>query len=365
MHIGIDIKNYALYHSGIFNATFPLISELIRKRPDISFTLVGPAKGFVPFVGLPNCRHLPIQIPRVRRGEYLYNFLSFPLGLRKVAFDLFYSPYFDLWLPGRIPFVVSLHDMLHYRLPELYHPLLRTYLRRVQKRNARLARHIFTISECSKRDIVDYLGIPAEKVTVMIVPINEAFLEAAAVDPEAGSEMQQETADRTVVLYSGGVEHRKNLVRLLEAFAGLPEEFLLVMTGKKEQYSKYRQWLEQLERKNQLWLCGFLETAELRRLYHRCDLIVYPSLWEGFGYPIIEAMAVKKPIACSRLSSLPEVGGDYPVYLDPYSIDDIRRSIREGVKKKIPADFPFPDQYRLSNARRVFLTAFEKLLVPG
>jgi glycosyltransferase involved in cell wall biosynthesis len=362
MHIGIDIKNYALYQSGIFNATYPLVNGFLEKRPDIDFTLVGPAAGFRPFRHWPHCRHLPIEIPRIRRGEYLYNFVSFPLRFGRSAFDLFYSPYFDLWIPKRQPFVITIHDLVHFRLPELYHPLLKGYLCQIQKRNARLARHIFTISNTSKRDIVELLGIDERKVSIVDNPISEELLRPPNGDLPESWLSEWRLAERSVVLYTGGVEHRKNLSRLLKAFQGLPRDYLLVLTGNPRAYHKYQHPIDDLAKDKRLWFCGFLPRRQLRQLYHHCNLIVYPSLWEGFGYPIIEAMAVRKPIACSNLASLPEVGGDYPIYFDPYRIDDIRRAIREGAAREIPESFVFPDKYRLDQARQVFRKAFEKLL---
>lgn len=361
--IGIDIKNYALYSSGIYNATFPLVEHWIDQSPDREFLLLGPKAGGRYFGDRSNVRLKNISIPPLPKyGGYLYNFTSFPFAARSTKLELFYSPYFDLWIPEAIPSVITIHDMVHFHLPELYRPSLRKYLTFILKQNAKRAKHILTVSEFTRQDILKTLNVPESKVTVINNSIDENFLQ-----PPKGDDYGKELANsdlfrgKKIVLYSGGSEHRKNLARLFKAFAKLPEEYLLVLTGREESYGGYPELLRPLKEKGQLHSTGFIEYDQLKQLYHLVDLIAYPSLWEGFGYPIIEAMAVKKPIVCSHASCLPSVGGDYPIYFDPLSEQEIKEAIIKGCNTTIAEDFQFPEKYRVHNSKKSFLETITKL----
>jgi glycosyltransferase involved in cell wall biosynthesis len=156
------------------------------------------------------------------------------------------------------------------------------------------------------------------------------------------------------LLYTGGAEHRKNISRLFDAVDKLTDEFILIVTGDEQKYVQYSSKISKLKKKKKLYFTGHVTDKQLVALYCSCDLVVYPSLWEGFGYPIIEAMAVKKPIACSNVASLPEIGGDYPTYFDPLSVTEMKLAIESGVSRYVSSDFQFPAKFQGNNLQKRF-----------
>lgn len=362
--IGIDVKNYALFNSGIYQATFPLVEALIKELETETFLAMGPEAGCKKFSHLKNVQKQAISIPKFPKyREYLYNFTSFPLVARKSKLKLFYSPYFDLFIPKKYKSIITIHDMVHFHHPELYRSSLRKYLIYILKRNAKNADHIITVSEYTRQDIIKLLGISPNKVTVVNNSIDEALL--LPIKKSGFFEVLKKEPllkDKKRILYSGGVEHRKNLSRLFKAFRSLSKDYVLIATGEEEKYSAYRKDIAELVERNQIYFTGFLEKDDFRQLYHHVDLIVYPSLWEGFGYPIIEAMAARKPLACSNVSCMPSVGGEYPIYFDPFSCDEIKKAIEKGAEMKISDSFVFPEKYRLKNNTTTFIDLISKSL---
>jgi glycosyltransferase involved in cell wall biosynthesis len=357
MNIAIDIKNYAMYSSGIYNATFPRVESFINSHQDWRFFLVGPNKGTSHFESFSNCFNVPVEIPPFKKGEYLYNFINFPFKIYKEKFDLFYSPYFDLLIPKKFNSLITIHDMVHFRFPQLYRKSLLFYIKYIIARNARNAKKIITDSYQSKQDIIRFLNIPDHKIEVIYCSLPSAFLKVAENSHEEDLGLVSNNLifeGKKKLLYTGGAEHRKNISRLFDAVDELTDEFVLIITGDEQKYFQYSSKISKLKKKKKLYFTGHVTDKQLVALYCFCDLVVYPSLWEGFGYPIIEAMAVKKPIACSNVASLPEIGGDYPTYFDPLSVNEMKLAIERGVSRTVPSDFQFPAKFQGDNLQKRF-----------
>ena len=359
MKIGIDTKNYASHQGGIFNATFAPLTGLIKSKRDWDFLAIGPEAGCRWFTGQPNVQSCLVELPAIKYGGYLYNFTRFPYRLPK-GLDGFYSPYYDLWLPKDLPQVITIHDLVYFLQPEGYNPLLLAYYKRIAYRNGALAKAVITVSESSRRDILTHLGLPEDKVVVIPNSIDPQWL-SPVQKTGWGEAVAARFKDQALLLYPGGLERRKNLGRLLEAVALLPEGYCLVLTGNPAQYRKAHPRLVHLEKKGRAWLPGFLSSQELRELYGLSQAVVYPSLLEGFGYPMIEAMATRKPLACSNASCLPEIGGDYPIYFDPKSPAQMAEAMLEAAGKTIHPNFVFPEKYRLEHNQPQFIQLFERI----
>ncbi len=229
-----------------------------------------------------------------------------------------------------VPTILTVHDLIFRHLPEHHKRLNRWYLNATLPLYCRRATHIIAVSEATRRDLVAMYGLPPEKITV----IHEAA--APGIQPQFPERIAKVRAryelPEQYLLYVGTIEPRKNLTRLLHAWEPLylaGESPPLVLVGK-------RGWLEDdflaaLEAspaREGVIRTGYARDVDLPVLYAAATAFVFPSLYEGFGLPPLEAMACGTPVACSNTSSLPEVVGDAALCFDPHDTDAIRDTLQ-------------------------------------
>jgi glycosyltransferase involved in cell wall biosynthesis len=249
--------------------------------------------------------------------------------------DLLHSPYWSnpLWAPW--PTVVTVHDVIQFVLPEYaWRKISRVYFG-IVSRGARRADAIITVSECSKRDIVKLLGLPPQRIHVIgnavdatLHPVRDAWL-LASVRERYG-------IGARFVLYFGGFDLRKNVPRLIEAYGRLPavlrKEYQLVISGRYQHlghplYPDPRETVQRLGLEGQVIFTGQIREQDKAPLFSAATVFAFPSLYEGFGIPVLEAMACGTPVVTSNLSALPEVAGDAGLLVDPYNTDAISAGI--------------------------------------
>ncbi len=250
--------------------------------------------------------------------------------------DLLHSPYWSnpLWAPW--PTVVTVHDVIQFVLPEYaWRKISRVYFG-IVSRSARRADAVITVSECSKRDIVTLLGLPPERIHVIgnavdasLHPVRDAWLLASV-------RVRYGIAPR-FILYFGGFDLRKNVPRLIESYARLPaalrKEYQLVIAGRYMHlghplYPDPRQTVQRLGLDGRVVFTGQVREQDKAPLFSAATVFVFPSLYEGFGIPVLEAMACGTPVVTSDSSALPEVVGDAGLLVDPYDTDAISDGIR-------------------------------------
>jgi glycosyltransferase involved in cell wall biosynthesis len=248
-------------------------------------------------------------------------------GARRERVDLLHCPYFAAPLVRRQPTVVTIHDVIPLVLAEYgRRETSRLYTRLVSFTSKR-ADAIIAVSECSRRDIVDTLGIPANKISVIgnavhpsYYPITDSWLLAAV--------RERYNVARKYILYFGGFDLRKNVPRIIRSYAALPPtlraEYQLVIAGRLHLlghplYPDPRPLVRELGLGDRIIFTGQIREQDKAPLYSGAAVFVFPSLYEGFGMPVLEAMACGAPVITSRLSALPEVVDDAGVLVDPYS----------------------------------------------
>jgi glycosyltransferase involved in cell wall biosynthesis len=200
---------------------------------------------------------------------------------------------------------------------------------------ARKADRVLTVSEASKRDILHYTGVDADKISVIYNGLDSQF----AVPPGAAAierVQQRFQLNHPFVLYVGNIKPHKNLERLIAAFAAAradgPEDLKLVVIGNEtSNYPTVRQAVHRHRLDKHVRFFGFQPAATLVVFYRLARAFVFPSLYEGFGLPPLEAMANETPVVTSNVSSLPEVAGDAALLVDPYDVDAIADGIRRAV----------------------------------
>jgi glycosyltransferase involved in cell wall biosynthesis len=236
-----------------------------------------------------------------------------------------------LLLPLRsVPTVLTVHDLIFRHLPEHHKPLNRWYLNWSLPLYCRRATHVITISECTRRDLIAAYDVAPEKVSVIHEAADPRFAPQAP-DRVAAVRRRYGLPER-YLLFVGTIEPRKNLTRLLRAFEAVHREGLsdaLVVVGKQGWlYGDFFAELEASPVREAVVLPGYVPDGDLPAIYAGAQALVWPSLYEGFGLPVLEAMACGTPVACSGTSSLPEVGGEAALYFDPASQGAITDAVR-------------------------------------
>jgi len=228
-----------------------------------------------------------------------------------------------------VPTVLTVHDLIYHLFPQYHKRLNRTYLGAAMPLFVRRATAVITVSESSKRDLVRLYGVRPEKVTVVYEGAS-ANLSPAADDEIARVRRRYGLPERFAVTV-GTIEPRKNLSRLLDAFViakeRVPDLGLVVVGSKGWLYQSFFRKLESHECRDHVLVAGYVSEEDLAAVYSAADLCVVPSLYEGFGLPVLEAMACGTPVVCSRASSLPELGGDAVLYFDPRDADEMGETV--------------------------------------
>lgn len=253
--------------------------------------------------------------------------------------NIVHYPYFEpffLTLPlfEKRKLVVTVHDLIPFVFPKNFPRGIKGNLRwEIQKRILRRANMIITDSNSSKEDIEKFVKVDANKIKAIYLAASDKFKKLE----NAGDVRRKYNLPEKFVLYVGDVTWNKNLPRLIEAVRGL--DLPLVMVGKAlvdEDFDRENPWNSDLSKVHdlaqnysKLIRPGFVEDNDLVKLYNLATVFAMPSIYEGFGLPILEAMGCSCPVVTSRGGSIPEIAGDAAIYVDPYSVENIAQGIKD------------------------------------
>jgi len=256
-----------------------------------------------------------------------------PWVLHRERPDVYHAPHYVLPAGVRCRSVVTIHDCIHLMFPQyLPNRAAYAYARASMWAAARRSDRILTVSEASKRDILHFFNVPPEKIVVVYNAIDEHFsVTPPAEDVARVRERYQ--LDHQFMLYVGNIKPHKNLVRLIEAFAelrrtGFDEVKLLIIGDQISKLPALRRAVHSHKLHKHVRFLGYVSDQTLGVLYRLAAAFVFPSLYEGFGLPPLEAMASGTPVVTSNVSSLPEVAGEAAVLVDPYDVDSIVDGMR-------------------------------------
>jgi glycosyltransferase involved in cell wall biosynthesis len=260
--------------------------------------------------------------------------LGFPIEARRRKLDLFHAQYF---LPPALgcKTVLTVHDISYERFPEFFTRKHNFLSRALIPDSCRRADRIITVSEHSKKDLVELYRLDPERITVTYNGYPEEFEPVPLC-------LAEETVARDFgirgdyLLYVGALQPRKNLVRLLTAFQQLREKnkipHKLVMAGKKEWlFADIFAAIREFQLENEVVVTGYVPVERLPSLFSAATAFVYPSIYEGFGMPVLEAMACGTPVITSTGSSLEEIAGGAAVLVDPYDVTALANAIEDVV----------------------------------
>jgi glycosyltransferase involved in cell wall biosynthesis len=324
MHVALNahlLSGEASYRSaGIHGYIFNTLAYLPDVDSDLAYTVLAGIGMLPERQGWNVIRsRLPTRHPMVR---ILWEQCFAPWVLRRLSPDLLHGMAFATPLLWRGPSVVTIYDLSFLRYPQRLGYGRRLYLQWATRVSARRARRLITISESSKAEISALLGVDPQRVDVAVPGVAECFR------PQPLAEVAKFRANQKLparfILYLGTLEPRKNLDTLLRAYARLSQrsQVKLILAGARGwQTESLFALIESLGLGSDVVLPGYIPNQALPMWYNAADLFVYPSVYEGFGLPLLEAMACGTPVVASYATSLPEAVGPDGILLPPLDID--------------------------------------------
>jgi glycosyltransferase involved in cell wall biosynthesis len=227
--------------------------------------------------------------------------------------------------------VVTVHDLSFLHYPENFQALKRSYLQYFTKMSVQRARRVIAISENTKRDLVHHYGISPTKVDMIHYGLDPIFRPLPAA--QVAEFRAKKGLPEHFILFVGTLEPRKNIVRLIDAYASLAHDRppLMLIGGKGWFYEEIFARVEALGLGSSVHFAGYVPAKELPLWYNAADLFVYPSLYEGFGLPPLEAMACGTPVVTSTVSSLPEVVGQAGLLVEPDDVEALTAAMAQAL----------------------------------
>src|ERR1700680_4745994 len=303
--------------------------------------------------------------------------------LKRLNCDLMHIPYL-FWMPRSLPcpYVMTVHDVLEH----MYRAHDRSSLRRslhfqLTRRVLKGAARILAVSKYTKSDIEKLFGIPGSRIEVVYNAIDERFLRGHASETDRQVLAERYLVTYPFLLYAGRISPHKNLVRIIEAFSALKAELekerrfpdlkLIIIGDELSKHPDLRRTVIRGGVQNDVRFMGFVPIEMLRVFYDAAKIFVFPSLYEGFGLPPLEAMAHGTPVVTSNVSSLPEVGGNAAVLVHPENVFEIMRALhrvlmdqplREKMKER---SYRQAAKFSWEKSVRRIMEAYREVLSPG
>jgi len=344
MRIGIDYTAAVRQGAGIGRYTRQLVQALLELDRDNSYVLLAATGGaHGPSAAWPQVgeRLAPVRQVRLpvsdRTLNVLWHRLQLPLWAEWASgpLDILHSPDFALPPVRRARTILTVHDLSFMRVPECSDPRLRAYLLRVVPASVRRADVVLADSESTRQDVIELLGVDPARVEVVYAGVESRFQRVRDAQTLQAVRSRYHLPAH-FILGVGTLQPRKNFERLIEGFShvrdAVPAETHLVIAGGVGWlYEGIHRCIKELGLQEAVHLPGYVADEDLPALYSLADVFAFPSLYEGFGLPPLEAMACGTPVVCSNASSLPEVVGQAALTVDPLDVDALTDALRRAL----------------------------------
>ena len=322
----------------------------------------------------PNCnslRMVSFQFPTYRWGlERVWEDYVLPTMINRAKPDIFWGPRF--FVPGKLklPTVATIHDIAFVKHPDVVSEKQYKYFDEIIKNSLVSASHFIAVSKTTKSDFCEHYGVSEDKVSVIYNGYNQKFLFPADNMEKEKIKIKYKLPE-DFILFLGTIEPRKNLSRLIEAYKkseAFDRQIPLVIAGKMGWLqNKLITDIEPMVNNGNIILTGFINDDELRVLYQTCTFFVFPSLYEGFGIPVLEAMASGAAVLTSHSSSLYELFHDSAHLVDPFSVYSISNGINQLLKEEnrkvlIKRGYEITNQFSWKKAANQHLELFKSLI---
>lgn len=325
MKIGYDAKRLFNNFTGLGNYSRTMIDILTTYVPEHQYLLYSPKvtrnQVTMPYLEMEGCRTI---VPTGMMKGSLWRTYGMASALKNDEIDLFHGLSNELPVGlerRRIPSVVTIHDVAFHTFPDMYRWHDRMIYDWKWKYACRHANHIIAISESTKADIIQFYDVPEEKISVIYQPVNKVYYDSLPT-PHAGGV--------PYMLYVGSVNSRKNLLGIVKAMELLPADLQLPLTivgGGGSYKREVEQYIAEHHMEHMFQWATAIDSESLKQLYTNATMFLYPSFYEGFGLPVVEAMLSGCPVLTSNTSSLPEAGGPSSLQINPRNIEEIRDGI--------------------------------------
>lgn len=340
MKIGIDSRAANWYRgTGIGTYTYQLINSLNKIDAFNEYLIFMPKNSNYDIAF--NDNYKIKNITQCMNGNF-WDEVNIPNILKNKDIDLYHVPQNGVGLPKEktCPFVITLHDIIPYKMPETVgDKYLKIFLEKIPKIISKCD-GIITVSNYSKMDIIKAFNYPEEKIFVTHLANEDIYM---PLNKEKCKQFisKNYNIEDDFILYVGGFSPRKNIVGLIEAFSKIStkpnnkNKKLVILGQQGKSYSLYKKTAEDLHLCDKVIFPGFIPLEHMPIFYNACKLFVYPSLYEGFGLPPIEAMACGVPIIASNLTSIPEVVGDSGILINPYNINELSLAMENVLEDNV------------------------------
>jgi glycosyltransferase involved in cell wall biosynthesis len=331
MIIGYDAKRAFCNRRGLGNYSRDIIRLMSRYSPDNKLLLYTPKISNGLFDPDPTTtgtilphRFIDKQIPSLWRSSGICS------DIRAHKVDIFHG--LSQELPVGIEktgakSVVTMHDAIFVRYPELYDPLYRTIFTKKNRYSCRIADRIIAISEQTKSDIIEFFGADPGKIEVIYQGCNNIFRQSVSTDDLTAIKQKYNLPNEFIVTV-GAIEKRKNQGIILDAlYRGKIDIPLVIIGGKTKYAEEIAKKTHEYSLEHQIIVLDNVSTTDLPAIYHAALCLIYPSLFEGFGIPILEALCCQTPVITSQGSCFAETGGDAALYIDPKNADDVTEKL--------------------------------------
>ncbi len=344
---------------GSSQVAFELIKNIERIDRENDYTILLPSS---PIKDLPKERFgFKYKIYKPNKFKTRIG-IPLAIHLSKEKPDVFFSP--THYIPQFIstPRVVTIFDLAFFHFQNLFTKRDFLQLKNWTGYSIKNAKQIITISQSSKKDIIEFHKVDPGKITVAYPGYDDQIFRPIKNQNEINNVLQKYEISGKFVVFLGTIQPRKNLKRLIEAFEKIDDVKLVVIgktSGPGRQGWMYQEILDlpkKLEIEDKIQFCGFVPTEELPFIFSAAQAYILPSLWEGFGIPVLEAMACGTPAIVSNISSLPEVVGDVGLLVDPNSTTQIEQAIRT-----ITTDKKLRDKLSKKSLEQVKKFSWEKM----
>ena len=349
MKIAIDIRRMTEFGVGTY--TRNIVRALGRLDLINEYFLIGSPETVAEIGPLPGNFQ---TVPFVERETTVKGHFNFRRTLKSLACDLAHIPHL-FWLPRALPcpYVMTVHDLLEHMYLARGQSSLRRSLRfSLTRRALKGAARIFAVSRFTQSEIEKLFGIPASRIEVAYNAIDERFLHGHASEADRQVLAERYLVTHPFLLYAGRIGPHKNVVRIIEAFSALKAELekadrfpdlkLIIIGDELSKHPDLRRTVIRSGVQNDVRFMGFVPIEVLRIFYDAAKIFVFPSLYEGFGLPPLEAMAHGTPVVTSNSSSLPEVVGNAAVLVNPENVFEIMRALQ-----RVLLDQPLRDKLKL------------------
>jgi len=332
MRIGFDAKRAFYNHSGLGNYSRDVIKTLVHDFPTHEYHLYSPTiKKAVHFL---DSSKVTIGLPTYAKSKLLSSYWrSFLLSdrLKKDKIEIYHG--LSNELPANInksgiKSVVTIHDLIFIRHPEWYKPVDRKIYEKKFKHSSQSADKVIAVSKQTKSDLIEFFGIEEKKVEVVYQGCNDIYLHDATTRKKTEVRLKYELPEK-YMLYVGTIEARKNLLQVVKAIHNGNVSFPLIVIGKPTPYLDEIKKYIAINNLKGINILHNIPQSDLPAIYQNASIFIYPSIFEGFGIPILEALWSKVPVITSKGGCFNEVGGNSSKYIDPNNVDEITYSIKE------------------------------------